>query len=320
MSDFVRKFSAFSAVKKRRKAIDQSNYPLRGIGLSLAFQGEDGSWEEIHESEETRRNWAMRLVLEKGRRLRIYTSFVDSAMGVHEMLVQRAAQLLEMDPQKVTVQPVDTREVPDTGPTIISKVVSFGFPLLEQCCAAIRRRRKEGVLPIEVRRSISAAPRLSTETGQPSRRRNRSAEGRSEPSWAATVVEVELDPVTFRSTCRGVWMVLEAGAVPARNSVLGVLEGEILRCLGWSRLPGAASLRAFPEGPCPAVNLIPSVTELPEIRVKLAEDGSAAMKGFENLPYLGVPAAYAAAVCQATGLYIDQLPITPEVIEQCLQT
>jgi len=50
------------------------------------------------------------------------------------------------------------------------------------------------------------------------------------------------------------------------------------------------------------------------------ESHSTGMKGFEHLPYLGVPAAYAAAVCQATGLYIDQVPITAEVVQQCLGT
>ena len=56
------------------------------------------------------------------------------------------------------------------------------------------------------------------------------------------------------------------------------------------------------------------------MQVHLLEAGGAAMKGFEQLPHLGIPPAYAAAVCQATGLYVDQLPITTEVIQQCLET
>ena len=37
MADFTRKYAAYSAVKKRRKTIDRGTYPLRGIGLSLAY-------------------------------------------------------------------------------------------------------------------------------------------------------------------------------------------------------------------------------------------------------------------------------------------
>ena len=320
LSDFIRKYSAYSAVKKRRKTIDQGSYPLRGIGLSLACQGEDGQWADLHHIEEPRNSSAMKLVLEKGRRLRIYTSLVDSAMGIHAMLIHAAAEILELDPKKITVQAVDTWEVPDTGPTILSHVVKVGLPLLAQCCRILRRKRKDGTLPIEVRRSLPASRPLPAGTGQAVRGGRRAAGAAAESSWAATVVEVELDPVTFQSTCRGVWMVIEAGTVWNRTTMLGVLEGEIVRCLGSSRLPGYTAAATFAVPACSSADLIPAATELPEIQIHLLESRGAEMKGFEQLPHLGVPAAYAAAVCQASGLYIDQLPITAEVIQQCLET
>jgi CO/xanthine dehydrogenase Mo-binding subunit len=320
LSDFIRKYSAYSAVKKRRKTIDQGSYPLRGIGLSLARQGGNGQWVDLHNIEAARSSYAMKLVFDRGRRLRIFTSLVDSAMGIHSMLVHRAAKLLQLDPQKITVQNVDTQEVPDTGPTILSRVVTVALPLLEQCCRTIQRKRKDGILPIEVRRSVSAEQLHPLKSGQTVRAKRTGAEPTGEFSWGATVVEVELDPVTFQSMCRGVWMVIETGSVWNRTTMLGVLEGEILRCLGSSRLPGYTAAGAFEAPACSSGDLIPPATQLPEIQIHLLESQSTVMKGFEHLPYLGVPAAYAAAVCQATGLYIDQVPITAEIIQQCLET
>ena len=319
LSDFIRKYSAYSAVKKRRKTIDQGTYPLRGIGLSLACQGEEGQWVDLHNIEVPRNSCTMKLVLEKGRRLRIYTSLVDSAMGIHAMLIHAAAELLELDPHKVSVQAVDTQEVPDTGPTILSQVVKVGLPLLEQCCRILQRRRKDGTLPLEVHRSLSPERLHPVKTDQAVRGKRRAGEDAAEPSWAATVVEVELDPVTFQSTSRGVWMVIETGTVRNRTTTLGVLEGEIVRCLGSSRLPGYTAAATFAVPACSSSELIPAATELPEIQIHILESQGAEMKGFEKLPHLGVPAAYAAAVCQATGLYIDQVPITEEVIQQCLE-
>jgi CO/xanthine dehydrogenase Mo-binding subunit len=133
-------------------------------------------------------------------------------------------------------------------------------------------------------------------------------------------VEVELDPVSFQSTCRGVWMVIDMGEVWSRPTIIGVLEGEILRCLGATRLPGYAAASSEEGTVCSATDLIAAATQLPEIHIRLAETREAAMMGFEALPHLAVPAAYAAAICQATGLYIDKLPITPEAIQQCLET
>jgi CO/xanthine dehydrogenase Mo-binding subunit len=320
LSDFIRKYSAYAAVNKRRKTIDQGTYPLRGIGLALACQGEAGRPADLHDLESARKSSAMKLVFDRGRRLRIYTSLVDSAMGIHGILIHRAAELLGLDPKKITVQPVDTQEVPDTGPTILSRVVAVALPLLEQCCRIIQRKRKGGALPIEVRRSVSEEQQDALKGDRAVRGKRKAGEGGGEPAWAATVVEVELDPVTFQSTCRGIWMAIETGAVWDRTAILGVLEGEILRCLGSSRLSGYTAAAASAEPACFSGDLIPAATELPEIQIRLLESQSAAMKGFEHLPYLGVPASYAAAVCQATGLYIDQVPITAEVIQQCLET
>ena len=320
LADFIRKYSAYSAVKKRRKTIDQGSYPLRGIGLSLVCQGEEGSWADLRNTEPGSNSYSMKLVFDRSRRLRICTSLVDSAMGIHAMLVHRAAELLQIDPQKITVQTVDTQEVPDTGPAILSRVVTIALPLLEQCCRILQRKRREGGLPIEVRRTLVAGRSKPVRSGKVPRAKGSAGQERSAPSWAATVIEVELDPVTFQSTCRGVWMVIETGTVWNRSTMLGVLEGEILRCLGSSRLPGYAAAVNPAEPACSAADLIPPVTQLPEIQIQLLESHSTGMKGFEHLPYLGVPAAYAAAVCQATGLYIDQVPITAEVVQQCLGT
>jgi CO/xanthine dehydrogenase Mo-binding subunit len=326
ISDFTRKYSAYSAVKKRRKTIEQGTYPLRGIGLSLACQDESvyPSWQR--RGQEGRDSFAMRVVWERGSRLRIYTSLVDCAMGIREMFLQTAAQLLGIDPERVSIQPVDTREVPDTGPTSLSQAVMVGLPLLEQCCRTVDSRRKKLAAPIEVRRSMSldrsSTPAAVREDGggETARGKAKAAKGGPEPSWAATVVELELDPVTFRSTCRGVWMVMEAGAAWNRKAVSRAVEGEIVRALGTSRLPGYPATAGDGRIACTSSDLVPGAEQIPEIRVQLLETEHTAMKGFEQLPHLGVPPAYAAAVCQATGLYIDQVPITAEVIQQCLET
>jgi CO/xanthine dehydrogenase Mo-binding subunit len=171
-----------------------------------------------------------------------------------------------------------------------------------------------------VRRSLSVGSSHSGKSVRAVQVKRKSEEPGSELSWAATVIEVELDPVTFQSCCRGVWTAIETGSVWNKTGILGVLEGEVLRWLGSSRLAGYSAAGEAAVSDCSAGDLIPAATEMPKIQIRLLESQSTEMKGFDNLPCLGVPAAYAVAVCQATGLYIDQLPISAEVVQQCLET
>jgi len=314
ISDFTRKYSAYSAVKKRRKTIDQAAYPLRGIGMSLASQDAEGILECLHSIEETRNTCTLKLVLERGKRVRIFTSFVDCGMGIHALFIHRVALLLDLDPSKISVQPVDTQEVPDTGPTTLARAVTVGLPLLEQCCQNLQKKRKTATAPIEVRRSVSL-----DKLRAPRRGKDKSRDGGAESAWAATVVEVELDPVSFQSICRGVWLVVETGTIAHRKVTLQILEGETLRALGSSQLQEYRGTTSDGRKLCSNTDLIPGAEQVPEIQVHLLETQEGPMKGYEQLPHLGVPPAYAAAVCQATGLYVDQVPITEEVIQQCLE-
>jgi len=43
------------------------------------------------------------------------------------------------------------------------------------------------------------------------------------------------------------------------------------------------------------------------------------VRGLGDLPFLGVFPAYAAAIAQATGCYVDQIPTLPESIQTCLE-
>jgi CO/xanthine dehydrogenase Mo-binding subunit len=153
----------------------------------------------------------------------------------------------------------------------------------------------------------------------PGRGKDKLKDGRAESAWAATVVEVELDPVSYQSICRGVWLVVEAGTIVQRRATLQILEGETLRALGSSQLQEYRGTISDGQKLCSNADLIPGAEQVPEIQLHLIETQEGPMKGYEQLPHLGVPPAYAAAVCQATGLYVDQVPITAEVIQQCLE-
>ncbi len=328
ISDFSRKHCAYAALMKRRTTIEGSSHPLRGIGLSLCYQGIGSRWECVYAERET---CGLKVVLERGKRLRIYTSLVDAGMRIYELFRRTAALLLDLDPEKVSIEAVDTYTVPDTGPSTLAQAVSIGLPLLEQCCLAVKKKRPGSSPPIEVKRTVSldklpfrstAAPR-SGKTAED--RRSALAGGESDKSWAASVIEVELDPVTLQSICRGIWLVAEVGSRSEEKTVVRTLEGEIAKAMGYARLSGIPAAFAKAQRSQSHIEMMPAAVdsaadELARVQVHLVESKDGYLKSYEQLPHLGVAPAYAAAICQATGLYVDEIPVTPEVIQQCLQT
>jgi CO/xanthine dehydrogenase Mo-binding subunit len=335
MSNFKRKHSAFAALKKRRRSALDSPFPLRGTGLAVAYQEREDPGVYLTRPH----NCTIKAVLDMDKRLHLYTSFVDHGPGIHDLFARRAARLMEMDIDRITVEDVDTQAVPDTGASTLSRALSVGLPLVEQCCQAIKNKRLKSLLPIEVRRSCRE-PELPARSPDVPR-----MSSLAEAAWAAAVVEAEVDPVSLEVLVRGLWLALACGSCDDLPGAERYAVGEAIRALGWASLPeqtgmsdltgrfviedGRQSdartrqLQSAAGGPCASLwapGSLPGGPQVPAVFVRFVDDPNTVLRGFEQLPYLTVPAAYAAAVSQATGLYIDRVPITPEVIQECLET
>ena len=251
---------------------------LRGIGLALCSQ-EDGTL------------GAMRLVLGKDGTLGIFTALASPEPWLAELFRRQAARLLELEPGAVRVEPADTNDLPPGPGGSVGRALGPGLRLLELCCRDLRRR------------------------GRPATVTRRAAGGRAERSWAATVVEVEVDPATLELRCRSLWLALDVGRVEDERLYRDFAQGEALRALeriAPSRRPWAREPRFHPSA---------APHGLPELHVHFLPRGvRAGYRAWERLPSLGVAPAFAAAASQATGLFLDRLPLTPEVVQQCLQS
>ena len=143
-------------------------------------------------------------------------------------------------------------------------------------------------------------------------------------SWAGTVVEIEVDPVILHPVCRGIWMAVDAGSVWDKEWAGAKLEGGIIQALGYT----AIEVLEFEQGSIKEKEFfeyqVPGISDVPPIMIHFVEEielqASGGIKAFDELPFMGFAPAYAAAVSQATGLYIDRIPLTPEEIQKCLET
>lgn len=293
ISDFKRKHAAYEMLKKRRETIQERGYPLRGIGLSVAYQGSD-----FLERDEDADNSAVIVRLDADGGLTIRTSAVSIDGAAERVWKETAGKALGIEPERIEVRPPDTSESPDSGPSTFSRNITVVNNLIARACQTIARRRFRAALPIEVKKSF-APPRLG---------RFPFAPGSGLPfatlSWGAAVVETEVDPITFESEVRGIWMTVACGRIHDDAAARKTVENGIFHGLWWCS-SNQGSLRE------------PKVHSLPPIAIEFLDAGGRSTPGgIEELAGNVVPSAFVSAVAQATGRYFDTLPLTPELIHR----
>jgi CO/xanthine dehydrogenase Mo-binding subunit len=224
------------------------------------------------------------------------------------------AEILDMQPEQVSIPTPDTGLAPDSGPSILCRNITAVTRLIETCCTAIQKKRFRSPLPIEVKRSYRGPRNVGwgneSLTGDPF----------GVVTWCACVVEVEADPVTLATVVRDVWFVVDAGTVSDNQHAQEALELGIIRSLFWA---GGSSV-SYRKGRIPQSDyqsaVTPDLASAPRITVRFLGGGSRApLKGIGEAPPASVPAAYIQAVSQATGEYLDRLPSTARTVFSYLE-
>ncbi len=293
LSDFRRKHSAYEMLKKRRDTIREPGQSLRGIGLSVSFQGGG-----FHGRDELEAGFSVVVRLEADGKLLIKSSGVSIDGTATRIWQDSAWRILGIERKNIVCVPISTDSVPDSGPSAFSRNTTILDTLVERCCQTIARRRFRSGLPIEVKKSYRTpkAHRWSAETlaGMPF----------ATTSWAAAVVETELDPVTFETDIRGIWMTVFCGELLNPAVARETVENGVFHALWWcSSTHGSLQEPRFTSIPPLTIEFITPETRQPS-------------GGVEELAGSVVPSAYVSAVAQATGRYFDSLPITPELIHR----
>jgi CO/xanthine dehydrogenase Mo-binding subunit len=306
-SDYRRKYACYELVRKRRT--DRADGPLRGIGLALAYQGAGPFL-----SGEASNSYTVEATLDKDLRVRILTSAAAGAGGVAEVWRRSASDILGVGIEDVTVAPPDTDQVPDSGPSTLSRNVSVVNRLVERACEAVQKRRFRDPLPITARSVYRVPKPIKWEGGQVSGAPFDTA------AWACAVVELELDAWTIEPRVLGVWLCVDGGKVVAPDRAASALRASVADALGACLVerfdPSADALGStyFRYG------LLPP-HRLPPISIELLEPvGREAVKGIGELPFDTVPAAFLSALSQAADSSFSSLPVSAAAIIRSLES
>ena len=304
----------------------------RGIGLSLALHGAGFTG-----SGEVRLSSVAALDLTPEGRPRILSANTEIGQGTITAFSQLVGDALGVPAAFVKFQVPDTGLVPDSGPTVASRTVMVVGGLLERCAVAMRERLElHTESPIVGAAAFQRAARAFLKERGPLRieRRYEKPPGitwdddtyRGDAyavfAYASCAVEVEVDLDTGETAVLNLATAHDIGRAIHPVLAAGQVEGGTVQGLGWALLEEVRWKDGRVWNHQLTNYIIPTAVDTPPIQVAFVDNpyahGPRGAKGVGELP-MDVPApAVVAAIAHATGVRVDEIPVTPERLLRAL--
>ena len=293
-----------------------------GIGLALAWHGAGFTG-----SGEVKLASVASLELTGDGRIRILTASTEMGQGTKTIFPQLVADALAVPYDAVELAPQDTAFVPDSGPTVASRTAMVVGGLLIKAA----RRLRAGV-EMTTGGTFAATYRDYARANGPLRIDQRfepypgvgfddtTYRGDAYPAfgWAACVATVDVDLDTGEVHVRDVVAADDIGRVIHPVLAEGQVEGGTLQAIGYATIEEIRLRDGRYLNDRLATYIIPTSLDAPRITTILVEAPFAGAphgaKGVGELPMdVGAPAVVA-AIADATGAWIADLPASPERI------
>jgi CO/xanthine dehydrogenase Mo-binding subunit len=289
-----------------------------GIGLALAWHGAGFTG-----SGEVKLASVASLELTDDGRIRILTASTEMGQGTKTIFPQLVADTLGVEFAEVEIAPQDTSIVPDSGPTVASRTAMVVGGLLIRAAERLRARVEEATGRPFADSYREAGPMRIDEQfvpypGEPFDDETYRGDAYPAFGWAACVVKVDVDLDTGEVAVRDCVAADDMGRVIHRVLAEGQIEGGTLQAIGYATIEEMKLVDGRYLNDRLATYLIPTSLDAPRIRSVIVEapysGAPHGAKGIGELPMdVGAPAVVA-AIHDATGAWIHDLPATPERI------
>ena len=326
LSDYHAKTRAF-AEQNRHSRIK------RGIGFASFMHGAGftGSGERYMQS-----TAAVEATAEG--RVRVLVSSTEIGQGTNTILSQIVAETLGIDYASVEVAQPDTREVPNSGPTVASRTCMVVGKLVESAAIGLPQTLiKAGLLsdnyspeefahactqyiaefgPLKSFSQYQAPPGVywNDDTYR--------GDAYGAFAWAVYVAEVAVDTVTCEIKVSDFVALQEVGRVIHPVLAAGQIEGGVAQGIGWALFENVVWKNGRMANAQMTNYIMPTPVDLPSIRVYFEEVpyeyGPLGAKGIGELPIDGPAPAILNAVQNAIGIEVNEIPLMPEILMQAL--
>jgi CO/xanthine dehydrogenase Mo-binding subunit len=315
MEDMIEDLILTSEYKKKKaefQIFNQQNPRYKkGIGTSLFLHGcgFTGSGERDHIKAK------VKLFKSKDDKVMLKISNSDMGQGIYTTLSKIVAKELDLPFEDVLYPAPDTKEVPDSGPTVASRTTMIVGKLLQRAAEKLKAQWQTGVeqevVEDYVHREMIPWNEL-TFTG----------DAYPAYSWGVNIVEVEVDRLTGNVKLEKVYANYEVGKVIDNRVMKGQIDGGLAQGLAYGYLEkmtskeGKIQQKSISDyGPPTSLDVVP-------IKSKVFDnpyaDGPYGAKGAGELTLIGGAPAVQAAIEDALQTSFQQIPITAEVIIESL--
>ena len=277
---------------------------FKNVGFSFGYQENCWAKVEIHGNSEI-------------DRVVLHHAGAEVGQGTHTVMVQMAAEAVGVPFEKVQLIASDSATMENSGSVSASRMTFMSGNAIRGAAEVALKKWQA-----EERPAIGEFKYLAPRTNQ-----FQPETGYSTPNFAyafvAQAAEVEVDTETGHVRVKRFVSADDVGQAINPALVEGQVEGAVVQAQGYALMEDWKTKDGRVLTDQLSTYLIPTIWDIPEkvetVMVEVPDpNGPWGARGLGELPFLPVAPAIGAAIHNATGVWVDEFPFTPERVLRAL--
>lgn len=296
-----------------RNANPGASHLKRGTGFACGFKNVGFSFGFPE------RSWATVELHGKGtiERAVVHHAGSDVGQGAHTVFRQIAAEALNLPLDKIELVVADTAVTGDSGSASASRMTFMAGNAIRGAAELALQKWQDEDRPAEATYKYSPPPTTALEKGT----------GIGDPNFAygyvAESVDLEVDTETGEVTLLRVVCADDVGKALNPQQIEGQIEGAVVQAGGYVMMENFIQQDGKVITDKLSTYLIPTILDVPDkvesVILEYADpNGPFGARGMAEMPYIPLAPAIVSALHDATGVWVDEFPLTAERVLRAL--
>ncbi|HEY5983747.1 MAG TPA: xanthine dehydrogenase family protein molybdopterin-binding subunit [Anaerolineales bacterium] len=301
------------AAGSARQNGDSSDPVRRGRGFAAGFKNVGFSFGYQENS------WAKVELFGKSaiERVVLHHAGAEVGQGTHTVMAQMAAEVLGIAVEAVEIRASDSATQANAGSASASRMTFMAGNAIKGAAEAAMRKWES-----EERPAVAEFTYLAPKTTHFDEETGYSTPNFSY-AYSAEAVDVEVDTETGQVRLGRVVVADDVGKAINPDLVVGQIEGAVVQAQGYAITEDMKYSAGRILNDQLSTYLLPTILDIParvdSVIVEVPDpNGPWGARGLGEIPFLPLVPAIAAAIHDATGVWIDEFPFTPERVLRAL--